>query len=162
MTQQHIVIASAVVVDVEGENRYLYRGAIVPASTSEADLERLTELHLIAPQDAPEVEELVAASTAPDASWTVKNLRTYASEHGIDLGGATLKEDVLKAIAADKRVVEVPAGGLVVDTPVVGSDLDATVTTGAGELTAEGAVVVTDGSTEEPAEGSTGATGASV
>lgn len=34
----------------------------------------------------------------PDASWTLPQLKTYASEHGIDLGGAKTKPKILAAI----------------------------------------------------------------
>jgi len=34
----------------------------------------------------------------PDASWTLPQLKTFASEHGIDLGGAKTKPKILAAI----------------------------------------------------------------
>jgi len=34
----------------------------------------------------------------PDESWTLAQLGEYAASHGIDLGGATRKADVLDAI----------------------------------------------------------------
>lgn len=36
----------------------------------------------------------------PDASWTVRDLRAYADDAGIDLGDATRKADILATIAA--------------------------------------------------------------
>jgi hypothetical protein len=36
----------------------------------------------------------------PDESWTVRDLRAYADDAGIDLGDATRKADILTTIAA--------------------------------------------------------------
>ncbi|HEY9415448.1 MAG TPA: hypothetical protein VIQ30_11865 [Pseudonocardia sp.] len=38
---------------------------------------------------------------APSLSWTVPDLRAYAELHDIDLGDATKKADILKAITDD-------------------------------------------------------------
>jgi len=35
----------------------------------------------------------------PDASWTLPQLKAFASEHGIDLDGAKKKPEILAAIA---------------------------------------------------------------
>lgn len=43
---------------------------------------------------APEIPE-----GDPDDSWSVKQLRAYAREHDVDLGGATRKDDILDALA---------------------------------------------------------------
>ena len=37
--------------------------------------------------------------SAPDASWTVKRLREYAESHGINIGGAVKKADILAALS---------------------------------------------------------------
>ncbi|MEV8167338.1 hypothetical protein AB0O70_05380 [Microbacterium paraoxydans] len=39
-----------------------------------------------------------AAMSAPDESWTVSQLKTYAADNEIDLTGATLKADILAAV----------------------------------------------------------------
>jgi hypothetical protein len=36
---------------------------------------------------------------APTDAWTVAQLRTFAKAHDVDLGGATLKADILAALA---------------------------------------------------------------
>ena len=41
-------------------------------------------------------------SDSPDKSWKVADLKGFATEHGIDLGEATKKDDILAAIAAAK------------------------------------------------------------
>lgn len=41
-----------------------------------------------------------AAMSAPDDSWTVAQMKEFASENDIDLAGATLKADVLAAVTA--------------------------------------------------------------
>lgn len=37
----------------------------------------------------------------PNDDWTVPHLREYAKAHDIDLGGATKKADILKAIKGE-------------------------------------------------------------
>ena len=39
-------------------------------------------------------------SETPDKAWKVAELKAYADEHGIDLGDATKKDDILAAIEA--------------------------------------------------------------
>lgn len=39
-------------------------------------------------------------SGEPGASWTVGELKAYAEENGIDLGGATKKDDIIAVISA--------------------------------------------------------------
>lgn len=46
------------------------------------------------------VAQPVGTTDAPNESWTVRDLRAYADEVGIDLGDATRKADVLAIIAA--------------------------------------------------------------
>lgn len=36
----------------------------------------------------------------PSEAWTVKRLRSYADTHDIDLGGASVKADILTAVTA--------------------------------------------------------------
>lgn len=40
-------------------------------------------------------------SDTPDQSWKVAELKAFADEHGIDLGDATKKDDILAALADD-------------------------------------------------------------
>lgn len=40
-------------------------------------------------------------SAGPDATWTNPQIRDYATEHGISLGEATTKADMLAAIAGN-------------------------------------------------------------
>jgi hypothetical protein len=46
------------------------------------------------------VEDQDEASGTPDATWKVAELKAYADEHGVDLGDATKKADILTAIEA--------------------------------------------------------------
>lgn len=46
------------------------------------------------------VAQQVSRGDTPDESWTVRNLRAYADEVGIDLGDATRKADILATIHA--------------------------------------------------------------
>jgi hypothetical protein len=39
-----------------------------------------------------------ARSETPDKGWKVDDLKSYATEHDIDLGDATKKEDILAVI----------------------------------------------------------------
>lgn len=48
------------------------------------------------PESTPQGPE----SEGPSKSWKVDQLKAYAEEHGIDLGGATKKDDLLSAIEA--------------------------------------------------------------
>jgi len=45
-----------------------------------------------------------APSEHPDKSWKNDDLVAYAAEHSIDLDGATKKDDLLSAIAANKKI----------------------------------------------------------
>lgn len=49
------------------------------------------------PVDGAEAAE---RSDGPDKSWKVAELKAFADEHGIDLGDATKKDDILSAIEA--------------------------------------------------------------
>jgi hypothetical protein len=52
-----------------------------------------------------------ARSETPDASWKVADLKAHADEKGIDLGDATKKEDIVKAIADASSSTGETAGG---------------------------------------------------
>lgn len=67
---------------------------IVPESIAE-------QAGLITPvAPAPEPAEPGYPEGAPEDSWTVPQLRAYATDEGIALGDATKKADILAALAA--------------------------------------------------------------
>lgn len=47
------------------------------------------------------VEPEPVPDTGPGESWTNAQIRDYAEEHNIDLGGATVKADMLVALAGN-------------------------------------------------------------
>lgn len=47
----------------------------------------------------------------PTEKWKVDELKAYAAERNIDLGGATKKADILKALAEAASTPTPPAGG---------------------------------------------------
>lgn len=49
--------------------------------------------------------------TAPSKSWKVDELKAYAAEHGIDLGTASKKDEILAVIEAATSPEEEPADG---------------------------------------------------
>ena len=50
------------------------------------------------PDEAGEVEGQDETGETPDESWTNADIKQYADDHGIDLGGATTKADMLAVI----------------------------------------------------------------
>lgn len=71
---------------------------------------------------APSAEQASPDMTGdiPDDSWTLPRLRKYASEHGVDLAGASLKEDVLATITTSLDTPTTDTTPVSVDTPVTG------------------------------------------
>jgi hypothetical protein len=57
----------------------------------------------------PDSDELVIPDGDPDKSWKNEVLVAYAEREGIDLDGATKKDDLLAAIAKGDKVTP-PAG----------------------------------------------------
>ena len=51
-----------------------------------------------APVEGQGDEDVQAAVYTPDESWTNADIKQYADDHGIDLGGATTKADMLAVI----------------------------------------------------------------
>lgn len=49
------------------------------------------------------VEQSTDAEGEPDDTWKNADIEKYAGDHGIDLGGATKKADMLAAIATAKN-----------------------------------------------------------
>lgn len=70
----------------------------------------------LAPSQRDALNELPEGD--PDKSWTVKQLETYAGNHGIDLAGVTKKDDILAAIAAEPETSEPSPGAD--ETPATG------------------------------------------
>lgn len=111
-----IVIGAAVVLNIGGESRYLYRGAPVPTGADREDVARLVELNLIGEADTPEGEQAVdTALDKPSTAWTVEQLRTFAETKQIDLGKARSKADLVKAIEEGKPLADSTV--VVVQTP---------------------------------------------
>lgn len=54
--------------------------------------------------------ETSGTPTAPSKSWKVDELTAYATEHGIDLGGATKKADILAVIEAAAKAADGDSG----------------------------------------------------
>lgn len=44
--------------------------------------------------------DAASRSESPDSTWRVADLKAHAADHGIDLGEATKKDDILTAITA--------------------------------------------------------------
>ena len=109
----YIVTAPLVVVAVSDSRRevYLARGRTVPDTITDASLAHLLGRGLIASKEQPETETPDAPDTPdvpeqpvepakPVGEMTVDELKAYAAEHGIDLTGASKKDDILAAIQA--------------------------------------------------------------
>ena len=112
MAEQYIVTGPVAVVELEGgASRYLYKGTVLPEGCT--NLDHLVSVGLVgkggaavaagAPAetvaaDAP--AETVAADAPSLDGLNLDELRALAVERGIDLGGATRKDDVKAAIAA--------------------------------------------------------------
>ena len=104
MATQHKVTAAAVVVNVQGQERYLYRGAVLPEGVAKADMRRLLNAGLLAEVEvpagtpAPKSDPTDIPAGEPSEKWTVAQLTAYAEKHGIDLDGATKKTDVVAKV----------------------------------------------------------------
>jgi hypothetical protein len=96
------LLAAAATVGVEPyEVRTTIRGYIVPDAVAAeynkmlaGDTEPVEEVAVEEPEEEgpPEGE--------PDGSWKNDEIKTWAEAHGVDLGGATKKADMLAAIQA--------------------------------------------------------------
>lgn len=104
--QEWKVAAACVVVDVEGAERYIYRGGILPAGVSAASITRLSNVDLIVPVDAEEarnsvpVDAITLPDGTPSAQWKVDQLKAYALRNGIELGAASRKGELLEVITS--------------------------------------------------------------
>ena len=103
------VAGALVVVEVSDPRRevYLEDGARVPATATAEAVERLLAEGLLveddpAPKPADETaSEVDLVEDRPDfGSMNLDQLRQYAADHGIDLAGATRKNDIIAAVSA--------------------------------------------------------------
>lgn len=74
----------------DGTYRYIYEGAQVPSDVTADEVKRLHEEGFLVESSGEEPK--------PREKWKVAELKAYAEQHSIDLGDATLKEDILAAI----------------------------------------------------------------
>lgn len=103
MAEQYIVTGPVAVVELEGgASRYLYKGTVLPEGCT--NLDHLVSVGLVGKGGADVAADAPAETVADDApsldGLNLDELRALAAERGIDLGGATRKDDVKAAIAA--------------------------------------------------------------
>lgn len=98
----HIVTSALVIAKAEdGSDVYLYRGAPVPSHIDSKEVARLVEGGFIEEVKASESERDYPDGE-PAETWKGDQLKAYARDNKIDLGGATNKADMVAAIAAAK------------------------------------------------------------
>ena len=98
----YIVTAPVAVVTVPlGKNasqvRFLEQGTVLPHGIAQDQLDHLVSIGFIEQADDDPADPDPAK---PDGDMTVDELKAYAAEHGIDLTGASKKDDILAAIQA--------------------------------------------------------------
>lgn len=82
-------------------------GYLIPLSAHEGDAGD----EIVSDSDEGEPIEIVGeAIEVPDESWKNDDIVAFAAEHGIDLGEATKKADMLAAIQAAIPTLEAPTG----------------------------------------------------
>ncbi len=84
-----VTCALALAKDTSGNVRYLYQGAVVPEDITPGEVERLSELHLIADPDHPLVVALNAGAIGVDGSATASGQVEF---QGTDPGSVRLAE----------------------------------------------------------------------
>lgn len=86
---------------------YLYQGAVVSTETlldGEADRLVAEDLAAIVPDAEPEVEAAVVIPEGdPSDTWNVKQIEAYAAANGVDLSGASKKDEKLALIAQHSK-----------------------------------------------------------
>lgn len=98
----HIVTSALVIAKAaDGSDVYLYRGAPVPAHLAEKEVARLVEGGFVEEVKAAEPEREYPEGE-PAEAWKGDQLKAYARDNKIDLGGATNKADMVAAIEASK------------------------------------------------------------
>lgn len=89
MAKQNKVIAAAVVVSVEGQERYLYRGAVLPSGVQQADITRLRNNGLIREVEVPEADspqDVAAAEAALAAAQKAEADKAAAEKADAEKG----------------------------------------------------------------------------
>ena len=85
-------------------------GRVFPAGTTRDDAKGVPDgdwwSDFTTPDESPaeepgsdEVEDQDEPGGTPDESWTNAEIKQYAEDHGVDLGGATTKADMLAVLA---------------------------------------------------------------
>lgn len=91
------VEAACVVVTLFGQDRYLYKGAVLPSGVPAADITRLSNTGLIVKAPAPEADEapatgteaeVAAAKAASDAQEAADKAASADTEGATDAGAA--------------------------------------------------------------------------
>jgi hypothetical protein len=83
------------------EVRTTIRGYVVPDAVAARYKQMLAgETEPVEEPAAEEPEEGPLEEDAPNESWKNDEIKTWAETHGVDLGGATKKADMLAAIQA--------------------------------------------------------------
>lgn len=76
-------------------------GAVVTVPDTEVDFYRGDGWYLPGEANTPAAGDSPPADSAtPDSTWAIADLKTFSEEHGIELGRAKKKDDILAAIAA--------------------------------------------------------------
>lgn len=101
MAKQIKVKAACVVVNVGGQERYLYRGAVLPSGVDRKDITRLKNNGLLVEVEVAEVPE--ADSPADDAAAKAAAEKAAAEKAEADRVAA-------EKAAAEKAAAEKPAG----------------------------------------------------
>ena len=115
MAKYRVKGAVAVVKLSDGGERYVSHGTFLPADADKDHLNHLVQVGLVEPVDVKVSAVVVDGGTevTPDADQppaedgqadfdglNLDELRGYAAEHGIDLGGATRKADIIAVLQA--------------------------------------------------------------
>jgi len=99
----HTVTVALVVAHTKNGVIHLYKGDVVPASITPESLANLKELGFVsADEEQAATPEPEYPEGEPVETWKGDQLKAYARDHKIDLGGATNKADMVSAIAAAK------------------------------------------------------------
>lgn len=97
MSKGYLVVGPLAVAKVAGSEQYLRKGTLVPSDVPAEQVKHLLSVGLIA-ECGEQDTEISPPQIGEDS--TVAELRAYAAEHGINLGDASRKDDILAAIRA--------------------------------------------------------------
>lgn len=98
----YTVAVALVVAQTKNGIIHLYKGDVVPASITPESLANLKELGFLLSADEGKATEPEYPEGEPVEAWKGDQLKAYARDHKVDLGGATNKADMVAAIAAAK------------------------------------------------------------